>query len=224
MRIAPISIAAVAYPDATVAPPILEAVFALREAGAIRVLDLMGVKKTFDGQVVAMKTSDLSDEEDREYGALIGALVGLGAGGIEGGAVGATLGDLAGASNMVGFSDDQLAAMVAEIPAGGAGLVVVLEHLWFLGLEDAVAATGGAMLAHGFVDPEVLVAAGIELAATVEAAAAVEEAAEAAEVAAVADTVAATAVTAAAVQDVETAAAVEDAANAVAAAAEEEEA
>ena len=94
MRIAPVSLAAVAYPDASIAPSILETVFALRDAGVIRVLDLMGVKKTSDGQVIAMKTSDLTEAEDREYGALIGALLGLGAAGLEGGIAGAAIGDL----------------------------------------------------------------------------------------------------------------------------------
>lgn len=223
MRIAPVSMAGVAYPDASIAPPIIDTVFALREAGVIRVLDLMGVRKTTDGQVVAMKTSDLTDAEDREYGALIGAMVGLGVGGVEGGATGAMLGDLAGAKGLVGFTDEELAAMVANVPPGGAALVMMLEHLWFLQVEDAVALTGGEVLAHGFVDPEVLVAAGVELAATVEAAAAVEEAAAAVETAAVADTVAATAVTAAAVQEGATAAAVEEAADAVTEAAKGED-
>jgi len=140
---------------------------------------------------------------------------GLGVGGVEGGATGAMLADLAGAKGLVGFTDEELAAMVANVPPGGAALVMMLEHLWFLELEDVVALTGGEVLAHGFVDPEVLVAAGVELAATVEAAAAVEEAAAAVETAAVADTVAATAVTAAAVQEGAAAAAVEEAADAV---------
>lgn len=222
MRIAPVSLAAVAYPDASIAPPILETVFALRDAGVIRVLDLMGVKKTSDGQVIAMKTSDLTEAEDREYGALIGALLGLGAAGLEGGIAGAAIGDLVGAEGLVGFSDEELATMVANVPVGGAALVMALEHIWFLDIEAAVSLTGGAVMAHGFVDPEVLLAAGVELAATVEAAAAVEEAAAAVETAAVAEIVAATATTAAAVQEVETAAAVEEAADAVAEAARAE--
>lgn len=179
MRVAPVSIAAIAYPNAEVAPPILESVLGLRDEGLIRVLDLMAVRKTDDGQVVATKLTDLTGFEDREYGALIGALVGLGAGGTQGGAVGATIGDIVGARGLVGFTDEDLAALVAGIPTGGAALVMALEHLWFLELEAGVALTGGAVIAHGFIDPQVLVAAGAELAATVEAAAAVEEAADA---------------------------------------------
>ncbi|MDJ0791304.1 MAG: DUF1269 domain-containing protein [Acidimicrobiia bacterium] len=215
MRVAPVSIAAIAYPDASIAPPIFETVMGMRDAGLIRVIDLMAVRKTDDGQIVATKLSDISEFEDREYGALIGALVGLGAGGTEGGAVGATMGDIVGARGLVGFTDEDLAAMVAEVPPGGAALVMALEHLWFLELEAGVALTGGAVIAHGFVDPEVLVAAGVELAATVEAAAAVETAAAA-------ETVAATAATAAAIEEAEAAAAVADAADAVKNAAESE--
>ena len=50
----------------------------LKDAGLIRLVDLLFVTKNADGELDVLQTSDLSTDEATEFGAIVGALVGLG--------------------------------------------------------------------------------------------------------------------------------------------------
>ena len=50
----------------------------LKDAGVIRLIDLIAVRKDAAGRVVVMTASDLDWEEATEFGAMIGGLLGLG--------------------------------------------------------------------------------------------------------------------------------------------------
>ena len=52
----------------------------LKEAGIVRLLDLLFVRKPVGGELEVVQRSDLSEDEAIEFGALVGALVGLGTG------------------------------------------------------------------------------------------------------------------------------------------------
>jgi uncharacterized membrane protein len=64
----------------------------LRDNDLVRVLDALAVRKTADGEVETLHESQLSDDEQQAFGALIGGLIGLGAAGEEGFELGAERG------------------------------------------------------------------------------------------------------------------------------------
>ena len=64
----------------------------LRKLEVIRLVDLVVVAKSQDGDLAQVQTSDLTVGQAAELGAIAGALVGFGAAGEEGAQVGAALG------------------------------------------------------------------------------------------------------------------------------------
>jgi uncharacterized membrane protein len=145
----------------------------LRDNDLVRVLDALAVHKDADGNVQVLHDSQLSDEEQAAFGAMVGALVGLGAAGEEGMEAGAVLG--AGAVEERGgvLDEEQAWDVLAEIPEDSAAALVLLEHRWAIPLRDAIARAGGFRLASEFISPLDLVALGLvgaeeaeELAAT----------------------------------------------------------
>jgi hypothetical protein len=138
----------------------------LRDDGGVRVIDALAVYKAVDGEVTALKGSQLSGEEMVEFGAVAGALIGLdvGADGIE-----------AGAERVVeqgGVSGEDAWDALAEIPEESAAALILLEHRWAIPLREAIARSGGVRLASEFISPLDLVSAGLVSAQEAEALAA----------------------------------------------------
>jgi len=52
----------------------------LKDAGIIRLIDLLFIRKPVGGDLEVVQTSDLSEDEATDFGALVGALIGLGSG------------------------------------------------------------------------------------------------------------------------------------------------
>lgn len=129
----------------------------LKEAGTIRLIDLLFVKKE-KGEVETVQRSDLSKDEAEEFGALVGALIGAGTG--EEGAVeaGLELGASAGADGHV--LDEDVWYLGDAIPEGTSAAVALIEHTWAIPLRDKLVAAGGALLADAWVHPADLVAIG----------------------------------------------------------------
>ena len=130
----------------------------LKEADVIRMIDLLVVRKDAEGAIERLHTSDLSQEEAMEFGALAGALMGLGAAGEEGAEVGA----LVGAAELAdGHAIDEDVWHVDDaIPPGSAAAVALIEHRWAIPFRDAVVRAGGFTLADEWIHPADLVAAG----------------------------------------------------------------
>ena len=91
-EIGPLQLLAIGFTD----PQLDGSVFGTLEnastAGHISVVDLLGVYKDENGDVLVAESTDLSEDEAMIYGAWIGALIGLGAGGAEGAEMGALVG------------------------------------------------------------------------------------------------------------------------------------
>jgi uncharacterized membrane protein len=64
----------------------------LRDNDLVRVIDALGVHKDADGTVSTLHDSQLSDDQQQAFGALVGGLIGLGAAGQEGFELGAERG------------------------------------------------------------------------------------------------------------------------------------
>jgi uncharacterized membrane protein len=131
----------------------------LNEAGIVRVLDLLFVRKPEAGELEVVQKSDLDAEEAVEFGAMVGALVGFGAGGEET----MTRAAVAGADELADghlFSDAEVWYLADAIPEGSSAAVLLLEHRWAIPLRDKIIDAGGTALADAWIHPSDLVAVG----------------------------------------------------------------
>jgi uncharacterized membrane protein len=144
----------------------------LRDNDLVRVIDALAVQKDASGEVRTLHESQLSDDEQQAFGALVGGLIGLGAAGEEGFELGAERGAEAVAERGGVFDEEEAWDVLAEIPEDSAALLILLEHRWAIPLRDAIARAGGVRLASEFISPLDLVALGLVGAEEAEALAA----------------------------------------------------
>jgi uncharacterized membrane protein len=172
-EIGPVQMLVVAFDHPEFKGDVLAELRRLRERGDIRLVDLFVARKTEDGKIEALKTSDLTPEEAAEFGAIVGGLIGYGAGGEEGMKAGADAGALAGAMLIAdefeyGVDVEGLEDIAADIPLGGAVAFALLEHRWAIGLKRAIRDAGGILVAQDFLSPETLIPVGAALRQAVE--------------------------------------------------------
>ena len=132
----------------------------LKEAGVVRIIDLMLIRKDSQGAVSTLTASDLEWEEASQYGAYIGSLVGLGSGGEEGFDRGA----IAGAAELADghfFDEEDAFRISGVVPAGSSVAMILLEHLWAIPLKEAVKRANGFELDTVWVTPDELVRVGL---------------------------------------------------------------
>ena len=142
----------------------------LKEAGIIRLIDLLFVRKPVGGDLEVVQTSDLTEDEATEFGALVGALVGLGSGDEELSYRTA----LAGAEELQDghfFGDSEVWYLADAIPEGSSAAVALIEHVWAIPLRDKLAAAGAVTLADEWIHPKDLLAVGAVAAQQASAAA-----------------------------------------------------
>lgn len=168
-EIGPVQMLVVAFDHPEFKGDILNELRRLRERGDIRLVDLFVARKTEDGSIEALKTSDLSPEEAAQFGAIVGGLIGYGAGGEEGMEAGALAGAMLIADEFeYGVDAEGLEDIAADIPPGGAVAFALLEHRWAIGLKHAIRDAGGILVAQDFLSPETLIPVGAALRRAVE--------------------------------------------------------
>ena len=132
----------------------------LKDAGIVRLLDLLFVRKPVGGEVEVVQRSDLSEDEAIEFGALVGALVGLGTGDEEVSYRAA----VAGAEELEDghfFGDAEVWYLADAIPEGGSAAIALIEHLWAIPLCRAARHDRAIVLADEWVHPDDLAAIGV---------------------------------------------------------------
>ena len=161
MDIGPLQLIVIGFVDPKLDGSVLGALEDASATGAIKVIDVLGVYKDPEGNVLAAEATDLTEDEAMTYGAWVGALIGLGAAGEEGARAGAVAGAIHAMDEYeYGIDADGVATIAEDIPAGGAGMLLVIEHTWAIPLRDALRASGGIMIAQDFLSPETLIAVG----------------------------------------------------------------
>ena len=138
----------------------------LSDEGISRVLDLMVVAKHENGDLESLQESDLTTEQAKELGAIIGALVGFGHGGEEEAYSAAVAGAAEGEDGHI-LPDAEVWYLGDAIPDGTTAAIALIEHRWAIPLRDKILAEGGRPIAAEWIHPADLVAIG--LAAKVEA-------------------------------------------------------
>ena len=164
MSIGPVQMLVVGFDDPNFKGEVLDEFKRLKDADIIRLIDLAVVKKDDEGNIEMLHSSDLSEDEALEFGAVAGALIGLGAAGEEGAEAGAMAGAEAMADGQV-FDDDQVWYVADAIPNGTAAGVALIEHRWAIPLRDAIGRAGGIPLADEWIHANDLIAVGAVAAA-----------------------------------------------------------
>jgi len=138
----------------------------LRDDGIVRLVDAVFIAKDEHGDLNEIHATDISQEEAILLGTLSGALFGYGAAGELGAEIGAELGGLAAAEEgEFGLDSDDIDQIADLIPRGSAATFLLLEHLWAVGLKEAIRNSNGSVIAHGWITPETLIEMGEEAAA-----------------------------------------------------------
>jgi len=164
MDIGPLQLLVIGFTDPKLDGSLLGTLENASNAGLIRVVDMLGVYKDESGDVAAAEMSELTEDEAMTYGAWIGALIGLGAGGEEGAEAGAIVGAMSAADEYeYGLDAEALSTIAEDIPAGGAAMMLVVDHQWAIPFRNAMRDQGGILIAQDFLSPETLVAIGAEL-------------------------------------------------------------
>jgi uncharacterized membrane protein len=174
MAIGPVQLLVLGFKQPDFQGEIRQELDRLRDNDLVRVIDALAVRKDADGNVEVLHESQLSDDEQAAFGALVGGLIGLGAAGEEGFEIGAERGAEAVAERGGVFSEEAAWDVLEEIPPDTAGLLILLEHRWAIPLRDAIARAGGFRLASEFISPLDLVAVGLVEAEEAEALASAE--------------------------------------------------
>jgi hypothetical protein len=143
-------------PEAKFEGRILEELERLEEAGTVRVLDLLFVRRDADtGDLLAL------DAQREDLGAIAGALLGFdfdADGDAERPRAEGQAGDGA-----YGLSREDLESVAASLEPGLAAGVLLIEHVWARDLKRAVREAGGVPIAEGFLTPELIAEVAAEL-------------------------------------------------------------
>jgi uncharacterized membrane protein len=163
MEFGPVQMLVVGFEDPQFSGRILKELQRLSEQEVIRLVDLLVVNKTADGELESVEISGLTGAEATELGAKVGALIGFGVAGEEGLEAGAEAGAArAEAAMEEGMFSEQDRLDVAEaIPPGSAAAVALIEHRWAVPLRDAILDANGIPLADVWIHPLDLVAVGL---------------------------------------------------------------
>lgn len=165
VHMGPIQVFLLGFEDFMATGAIAEELATLRDAGIVRVVDARFLLKDDEGDLIALRASDLDASERDDLRAAAGALIGLGAGAVLGGDEGAIAGAFLGADaaldmGPIGLTADEVAALGSDMEVGDALLLLVLENVWATGLRDAFRLSGLVYAEQDYVTPEGLVALG----------------------------------------------------------------
>jgi len=129
----PVELIALGFPDDRIPDEVKAQLAALVVSEQVRIIDLVVVRRPVEGDLEIIEFEDLGDElllADTEIDLVGGGLAG----------------------------DEDLADIADAIPAGTSALVLVLEHVWSIGIADAIRESGGVLLAAERIPAEVVAA------------------------------------------------------------------
>jgi len=127
----PVQVLVVGFDQPRFSGEVLAEFARLRDAGIVRLVDLLVVSRTDDG---ALETVEISDEVGADLGGLTAELLAQPEGAV-GGEVDAADVD---AASMWSLAD--------AIPIGGTAAVALIEHVWAAPLSAAIRRAGGTLL------------------------------------------------------------------------------
>lgn len=131
MSVGPVDIIVVAFPDNQFTGDVAPALEALVQAGTIRVIDLVFVTKSADGDVVGIELSDLDEATSSAFRPHVEEPSGM-------------------------LSDEDIADLGDDLPPNSSAAILLFEHLWATEFRDAVVNSGGELVASIRIPKEVV--------------------------------------------------------------------
>ena len=150
MPVGPVEIFVIAFDDPEFHGEIRDELARLQDGDIIRVVDLLAVRKTEEGVIEAIQSSDLEADEALAFGAAVGALIGFGAAGEDGMELGAVWGLREMADGHV-FDDEDKWRVADAIEPGQGAIVALIEHCWAIPVREAVRRAGGRAVAGRWI-------------------------------------------------------------------------
>jgi len=126
----PVELIALGFPDDRIPDEVKEQLAALVVSEQVRIIDLVVVRRPVEGDIEVIELEDLGDD--------LAITVELEGGGLAG--------------------DEDIADIAEAVPAGTSALVIVFEHVWSIGIAQAIRQTGGVLLAAERIPAEVVAA------------------------------------------------------------------
>jgi uncharacterized membrane protein len=154
----PIQLVVVQFEQASLPLDFVNQLRWLRDDGIVRLVDAVFIAKDVHGNLTEIEASDLDEAEAVLLGTLSGALFGYGMGGEVGAELDAAFSGLAAETGDYGLDRDDIDDIADLIPMGSAVGFILLEHLWVVGLKEAVRGAKGRVIAQGWVTPETIIA------------------------------------------------------------------
>ena len=161
MAIGPVQLIVLGFDHPRFRGEIIEELERLRESDTVRVIDALAVYKDAAGEIEVEHMSNLTADEAREVGSVVGALIGLGIEGEEGMVAGAAAGAEAAENGVHLLPDAEEWDVLEDIPNDSAAALILIEHHWAVGLRDAIARAGGVRLGDAFISPVDLIDVGL---------------------------------------------------------------
>jgi len=162
MSVGPVQLLMLSVDGSEPHPKIRAEVDRLRDNDAVRLIDLLVLRKDANGTVQVDQQSDLTTDEATEVGALIGALVGIGATQGEDDETAlafAEAGAEAGADGHL-LDEDDVWYVADAIPNDTTVAVALIEHLWAIPLRDALRSEGAQLITDAWIHAADLVGIG----------------------------------------------------------------
>lgn len=159
--IGPLQLLAVTFKHADFSGDIERELNELRSNKLVRIVDGIVVQKDTKGSMTVREESDLTPEENRAYGEVIGELIGIGTGDVAvADRLGKEVADNFSARYEYGLDKEDVELLADAIEAGDAALILLIEHVWAKPLRNAVRKSGGILLSQDFLSPELLLSIG----------------------------------------------------------------
>ena len=131
MDIGPVEILVVSFPDSQFTGEIAPALAELVETGTIRVIDLVFITKSADGEVLGVELSDLDEATGAAFRPHVEEPSGM-------------------------LSDEDIAHLGAELKPNSSAAILLFEHVWATRFRDAVLGSGGELVASIRIPKEVV--------------------------------------------------------------------
>ena len=131
MDVGPVEVLVVSFPGNQFTGEIAPALAELVQSGTIRVIDLVFVTKSADGEVLGMELSELDEATSAAFKPHVEEPVGL-------------------------LSDEDVEDLGAELEANSSAAILLFEHVWATRFRDAVLGSGGELVASVAIPEDVV--------------------------------------------------------------------
>jgi hypothetical protein len=128
---APVQVLVVGFDELSFSGAVLAELDRLREAGVVRLVDVLLVRRDDDGSFDTLPPPPGADPD-----------------------LGRVASDLFGGDGGEPAAGEATWSLADAVEPGGLAAVALIEHLWARGLVDAIAAAGGRSLAEMWLGPE----------------------------------------------------------------------